>query len=96
MKNARIRLSFYFILGAGHKNTEILKILGKTGSQRSTRKSGLENQLLLEIEFSIHFVFIRIHGPHFGFFKHIKVIENRRLDLVQLCIDHLFRRLNFR
>ena len=32
----------------------------------------------------------------FWFFKHLKMIENRRLELVQPCLDHLFRWLQFR
>ena len=41
--------------------------------------------------------FINFHlRGDFWFFKHLKVIENRRLDLVQPCLDRLFRWLQFR
>ena len=33
---------------------------------------------------------------NFWFFKHLKVTKNRLLDLVQPCLDRLFRRLRFR
>ena len=36
------------------------------------------------------------HRGDFWFFKHLKVIENRRMDLVRLCLNRLFRRLRFR
>ena len=62
-------------------------------------------KLIFAISFIVYRIFCYIKCQLFShlvlredlcFYKHLKMIENRRLDLVQPGLDRLFRRLRFR
>ena len=86
-RNKTIRIeelaAYYIIESKIRRIKKLLKIHSSTKLRINFTKSSTKALFL-------------IYWGDFWFFKHLKVIENRRLDLVRPCLDRLFMRLRFR